>query len=172
MLFYWAKILTETETNIVAVERIKEYSEVEHEAPWTLPDEEVPQNWPDKGAIDFEDFQVRYRDGLGLVLKGITFHVNGGERVGIVGRTGAGKSSLSLCLFRLLEAAGGSIVIDGMDISKMGLHTLRSRLTIIPQVCILSYVSDGLVALQQTLCIHLSFFLVFRIQRCSQGNCA
>lgn len=77
---------------------------------------------------------MRYREGLDCVLRGITFSITGREKVGVVGRTGAGKSSLTLSLFRIIEAAGGSIFIDGLDISKLGLHTLRSRLTIIPQV--------------------------------------
>jgi ATP-binding cassette, subfamily C (CFTR/MRP), member 1 len=76
---------------------------------------------------------VRYREGLDLVLRGITFAVKTQEKIGIVGRTGAGKSSLTLSLFRIIEAAGGKIVIDDIDISTIGLHSLRSRLTIIPQ---------------------------------------
>lgn len=84
--------------------------------------------------MSFSNYQVRYREGLDLVLKGITCDIQGGEKVGIVGRTGAGKSSLTLGLFRIIEAAGGSIVIDGIDIADLGLYALRSRLTIIPQV--------------------------------------
>lgn len=76
---------------------------------------------------------MRYREGLELVLKGISFTVTTQEKIGIVGRTGAGKSSLTLALFRIIEAAGGKIIIDGIDISTIGLHSLRSRLTIIPQ---------------------------------------
>ena len=76
---------------------------------------------------------MRYRPGLDLVLKGVDCRIAGGETVGIVGRTGAGKSSLTVALFRLVEADGGGIVIDGEDISKMGLHDLRKKLTIIPQ---------------------------------------
>lgn len=98
-------------------------------------EDNVSSSWPDKGEVVFKDFRVRYREGLDCVLKGITFHINGSEKVGVVGRTGAGKSSLTLSIFRIIEAAGGSILIDGLDIAKLGLHTLRSRLTIIPQVC-------------------------------------
>ncbi|KAG5674806.1 hypothetical protein PVAND_004754 [Polypedilum vanderplanki] len=123
---------SEVETNIVAVERIKEYGETKQEAAWEN-SVVLPTNWPENGNIEFRDFQVRYREGLDLVLRGISFRVNGGEKVGIVGRTGAGKSSLTLALFRIIESAGGTIIIDGQDISKMGLHALRSRLTIIPQ---------------------------------------
>ena len=72
---------SEVETNIVSTERIKEYSEIPPEAPWELPNESLPQNWPSKGDIEFQDFKVRYRDGLQLILKGITFFVSGGQKV-------------------------------------------------------------------------------------------
>uniref|UniRef100_A0A7G3ASS4 Putative peptide exporter abc superfamily protein n=2 Tax=Lutzomyia longipalpis TaxID=7200 RepID=A0A7G3ASS4_LUTLO len=132
-LNWLVRMTSDVETNIVAVERIKEYAETKQEAPWELPNATVPTNWPEVGTVEFRDFQVRYREGLELVLRGINFVVDGGEKVGIVGRTGAGKSSLTLSLFRIIESAGGSIHIDGQDIAKLGLHTLRSRLTIIPQ---------------------------------------
>lgn len=83
--------------------------------------------------MEFKNFQVRYREGLELVLKGIDFSVNSQEKIGIVGRTGAGKSSLTLALFRIIEAADGQIIIDDIDVAKIGLHSLRTRLTIIPQ---------------------------------------
>ncbi|XP_055920592.1 multidrug resistance-associated protein 1-like [Eupeodes corollae] len=127
------RVSSDIETNIVSVERIKEYGDVKQEAPWEIADVKTPNGWPHDGRVMFENYMVRYREGLDLVLKGVTFDITGGEKVGIVGRTGAGKSSLTLCLFRILEAAGGRILIDGVDISKLGLHTLRSRLTIIPQ---------------------------------------
>lgn len=84
--------------------------------------------------VEFNGVQMRYRDGLPLVLKGLTVQIAAGSRCGVVGRTGAGKSSLINCLFRLQELCGGSIVIDGVDISKMGLKQLRSSMAIIPQV--------------------------------------
>ncbi|XP_011264384.1 multidrug resistance-associated protein 1 isoform X2 [Camponotus floridanus] len=132
-LNWLVRMTSDVETNIVAVERIKEYGETEQEAPWKNADYTPPQDWPKQGRVDFKDFKVRYREGLELVLHGLTFGVHGGEKIGIVGRTGAGKSSLTLSLFRIIEAAHGKILIDDIDISKMGLHDLRSRLTIIPQ---------------------------------------
>ncbi|CAH1707315.1 unnamed protein product [Chironomus riparius] len=131
-LNWLVRMSSDVETNIVAVERIKEYGETKQEAAWEN-NAVLPANWPEEGKIQFQDFQVRYREGLDLVLRGINFDVKGGEKVGIVGRTGAGKSSLTLSLFRIIESAGGKIIIDGHEISKLGLHSLRSRLTIIPQ---------------------------------------
>ncbi|EGW14610.1 Canalicular multispecific organic anion transporter 1 [Cricetulus griseus] len=101
-------------------------------APWVT-DKRPPADWPSKGEIRFNNYQVRYRPELDLVLKGITCHIKSTEKVGVVGRTGAGKSSLTNCLFRILESAGGQIIIDGVDIASVGLHDLRGKLTIIPQ---------------------------------------
>ncbi|KAF9898235.1 Multidrug resistance-associated protein 1, partial [Linnemannia zychae] len=98
-----------------------------------IPDSKTDDAWPQNGAIQLKDYSVRYREGLDLVLKDVNVTIQPGERVGIVGRTGAGKSSITLALFRIIEAAQGSIIIDGIDISTLGLHELRSRLTIIPQ---------------------------------------
>jgi ATP-binding cassette subfamily C (CFTR/MRP) protein 1 len=84
--------------------------------------------------VRFECYQTRYRPGLELVLRDVSCTIHPGEKVGIVGRTGAGKSSLTLALFRIIEPTGGSIVIDGQDITRLGLHDLRGRITIIPQV--------------------------------------
>ncbi|XP_063232793.1 LOW QUALITY PROTEIN: multidrug resistance-associated protein 1-like [Bacillus rossius redtenbacheri] len=132
-LNWLVRMATDVETNIVAVERLKEYADCKQEAPWENASEKVSQDWPSEGSVQFQDYKVRYREGLDLVLKGITFSIRGGEKVGIVGRTGAGKSSLTMALFRIIEAAGGRILIDGCDVATLGLHTLRSRLTIIPQ---------------------------------------
>ncbi|XP_060079836.1 multidrug resistance-associated protein 1-like [Ylistrum balloti] len=121
------------ETNIVSVERVQEYAETQTEAAWVLPFRRPPHDWPDKGHVRFNDYKTRYREGLDLVLRGVNCEIQGGQKVGIVGRTGAGKSSLTVALFRLIEPAGGSIVIDGQSIANMGLHDLRSKLTILPQ---------------------------------------
>uniref|UniRef100_A0A9J8B089 ATP-binding cassette, sub-family C (CFTR/MRP), member 3 n=1 Tax=Cyprinus carpio carpio TaxID=630221 RepID=A0A9J8B089_CYPCA len=132
-LNWMVRMTSDLESNIVAVERVKEYSETTTEAPWIVKDKQPPPDWPPKGNVEFIDYSVRYREGLDLVLRNISLEVKGGEKIGIVGRTGAGKSSMTLCLFRLLEAAGGEIVIDEVKISEIGLHDLRSKLTIIPQ---------------------------------------
>uniref|UniRef100_A0A8C6RER0 ATP-binding cassette, sub-family member 2 n=1 Tax=Nannospalax galili TaxID=1026970 RepID=A0A8C6RER0_NANGA len=131
-LNWLVRMTSETETNIVAVERINEYINVKNEAPWVT-DKRPPSNWPSKGEIQFNNYQVRYRPELDLVLKGITCDIKSSEKIGVVGRTGAGKSSLTNCLFRILESAGGQIIIDGVDIASIGLHDLRGKLTIIPQ---------------------------------------
>ena len=132
-LTWLVRMTSDVETNIVGVERIKEYSEITQEAPWVYPDNRPEPKWPDSGKVEFSNYGLRYREGLELVVKDITATVTGGEKVGIVGRTGAGKSTLTVALFRLVEAAMGDIKIDGRSISKMGLHDLRSKLTIIPQ---------------------------------------
>ncbi|XP_026349643.2 ATP-binding cassette sub-family C member 2 [Ursus arctos] len=131
-LNWLVRMTSEIETNIVAVERINEYIKVENEAPWVT-DERPPAGWPSKGEIHFNNYQVRYRPELDLVLRGITCDIRSMEKIGVVGRTGAGKSSLTNALFRILEAAGGQIIIDGVDIASIGLHDLREKLTIIPQ---------------------------------------
>ncbi|XP_072229951.1 ATP-binding cassette sub-family C member 3 isoform X1 [Leuresthes tenuis] len=132
-LNWMVRMTSDLENNIVAVERVKEYSETKTEAPWEVEDKKPPAEWPIQGNVEFHEYSVRYREGLDLVLKNITLNVKGGEKIGIVGRTGAGKSSMTLCLFRLLEAAAGEITIDDVKISEIGLHDLRSKLTIIPQ---------------------------------------
>ncbi|XP_015764590.1 PREDICTED: multidrug resistance-associated protein 1-like [Acropora digitifera] len=132
-LNWMVRMSSELETNIVSVERVKEYAETTTEADWIVPDNRPPDDWPDQGSIVMSDFDLRYREGLPLVLKQINCDIKPGEKIGIVGRTGAGKSTLTLALFRILERAGGKILIDGIDISKLGLQDLRSRLTIIPQ---------------------------------------
>ncbi|OQV17409.1 Multidrug resistance-associated protein 1 [Hypsibius exemplaris] len=132
-LNWLVRINGELETSIVSVERIKEYTEVPQEADWIIPESRPEKSWPQRGEIKFDNYQTRYRPELELVLKGVVADIGAGEKIGIVGRTGAGKSSLTLALFRIIEAAGGSIVIDGVKISSMGLHDVRSRITIIPQ---------------------------------------
>ncbi|KAM3606183.1 uncharacterized protein V6R79_012047 [Siganus canaliculatus] len=131
-LNWLVRMTSELETNIVAVERVSEYSELENEAEW-ITNTRPTESWPEEGRLQFENYKVRYRPELDLVLHGITCNINNREKIGIVGRTGAGKSSLTNCLFRIIEAAEGRILIDGVDISTIGLHDLRNRLTIIPQ---------------------------------------
>ena len=134
VLNWLVRTTADVETNIVAVERLKEYSEITQEASWGSQQQDKPSNeWPDTGAVTFEKYAMRYRPGLDLVLKNIDAKVNGGEKIGIVGRTGAGKSSLTMALFRLVEPADGYIFIDNKDTSKLGLHDLRTKITIIPQ---------------------------------------
>ena len=113
-----------------ATERIVEYSKLPIE---DQGGQEVSASWPAEGRLHVKDLVAGYASDLPPVLKGLSFDVARNERVGVVGRTGAGKSSLTLALFRFLEARSGSIHIDGVDISKIRLHDLRSRLAIIPQ---------------------------------------
>merc|ERR1712070_1273226 len=132
-LNWMVRMTSEVETNIVAVERVVEYTEVDNEAEAIIENKRPDEHWPSSGNITLNNLQMCYREGLPLVLKGPNLEIRGGEKIGIVGRTGAGKSTLLLCLLRLVEPCGGSIVIDGVDIAAIGLDDLRSRLSVIPQ---------------------------------------
>ncbi|KAI0192755.1 P-loop containing nucleoside triphosphate hydrolase protein [Xylaria flabelliformis] len=126
--------LADSDKGMNSVERLHYFSvELEEEAPWHINNGNIGENWPESGEIVFSDVEMRYRENLPLILRGLSMHIKAGERIGIVGRTGAGKSSITNVLFRLVELSSGSITIDGVDISRIGLLDLRSRLTIIPQ---------------------------------------
>lgn len=127
------RMTVEVETNIVSVERVLEYSELTPEAPEIIEDNRPPKSWPENGEVVFNNYSTRYRPELDLVLKKINLKIKPHEKIGIVGRTGAGKSSLTLALFRIIEAAEGNIDIDSIDTSKIGLQDLRHQLSIIPQ---------------------------------------
>jgi ABC-type multidrug transport system fused ATPase/permease subunit len=113
-----------------AAERIYEYSKLIIEP---QDGDDVPASWPSEGKVVVQDLVVGYASDLPPVLHGLSFSIEKNQRLGIVGRTGAGKSSLTLAIFRFLEARSGSIMIDGIDISKIKLVDLRSKLAIIPQ---------------------------------------
>lgn len=121
------------EQNMNSVERIKEYLDVEQEAEAVIEKTRPAANWPSRGSVEFICYTTRYRADLEPVLRDITFKISPGEKVGIVGRTGAGKSSLALALFRGLEAEDGKILIDDVDIGLIGLQDLRESITIVPQ---------------------------------------
>ncbi|KNA18661.1 hypothetical protein SOVF_068740 [Spinacia oleracea] len=133
VLFYTIYMTCFVENKMVSVERIKQFIKVPSEAAWEIKDSKPSPNWPTHGNIELNNLQVRYRSNTPLVLKGITLGIRGGEKIGVVGRTGSGKSTLIQVFFRLVEPYGGNIIIDGVDICKIGLHDLRSRFGIIPQ---------------------------------------
>ena len=140
--FYIFRRIADMEKSVVSVERIQEYQNTPVEAAMTLDsDQQLQESWPDQGEVEFCNYATRYRAGMDLVLRGISFKILPKEKIGIVGRTGAGKSSLTLSLFRMIESAedingGGYISIDGINIATLGLKKLRNALTIIPQVSI------------------------------------
>ncbi|ESK89717.1 abc transporter [Moniliophthora roreri MCA 2997] len=133
--FGWAvRQSAEVENNMSAVERILHYtSEVEQEALHDIPDNKPPPSWPSIGSIEMKDVVVSYRPELPPVLRGVSLDIRGGEHIGIVGRTGAGKSTITMTLYRTIELLSGYIKVDGIDISEIGLRDLRSALAIIPQ---------------------------------------
>jgi len=132
-LNFVVRMACETESRITSAERIKEYSSLKHEAPEIVEENRPATEWPAKGEIVIKNLSMRYRQGLDLVLRKVSLTITGGEKVGIAGRTGSGKSSLMMALFRIVEPADGTIFIDGMDIQDLGLKDLRSALSIIPQ---------------------------------------
>ncbi|KAK7749958.1 Transporter of the ATP-binding cassette (ABC) [Cytospora paraplurivora] len=132
-MLWLVRLYAMNEQNMNSVERVKEYLEVEQEAPAIIEKNRPPQNWPALGSVEFINYTTRYRSDLDPVLRNLTFRIAAKEKVGIVGRTGAGKSSLALALFRALEAEEGKILIDDMDIGQIGLRDLREAITIVPQ---------------------------------------
>lgn len=132
-MLWLVRLYAMNEQNMNSVERVKEYLEVEQEAPAIIEKNRPPQNWPSLGSVEFINYTTRYRADLDPVLKNLTFRIAAKQKVGIVGRTGAGKSSLALALFRALEAEEGKILIDDMDIGQIGLQDLREAITIVPQ---------------------------------------
>ncbi|NWX19914.1 MRP6 protein, partial [Aegotheles bennettii] len=133
VLNWMVRSWTEIENNIVSVERVREYVRTPKEAPWTLNGKRQGQVWLTEGRIEFRNYSLRYRPNLELALKDISLTIHGQEKIGITGRTGAGKSTLAVGLLRLVEAAEGAILIDGLDIAQLGLHDLRTKITVIPQ---------------------------------------
>ncbi|PLW46988.1 hypothetical protein PCANC_06527 [Puccinia coronata f. sp. avenae] len=133
-LDYLVRSATEVETNIVSCERMVEYMQLEQEGPWETAAHNRPHpSWPEGGEIVFEGVACRYRDGMEEVLKGVNLRVHAHEKIGICGRTGAGKSTLTSLLSRLMDPSAGRILVDGLDISTIGLHDLRARIAVVPQ---------------------------------------
>ncbi|PON57768.1 ATP-binding cassette containing protein [Parasponia andersonii] len=118
---------------IISVERLNQYMYNPSEAPEVIEENRPPASWPYVGKVEIRDLQIRYRANSPLVLRGISCTFAGGHKIGIVGRTGSGKTTLIGALFRLVEPTAGKIIVDGIDISTIGLHDLRSRFGVIPQ---------------------------------------
>ncbi|XP_072965266.1 ABC transporter C family member 5-like isoform X1 [Typha angustifolia] len=129
----WILSFCKLENKVISIERINQYCQIPGEALPIIENCRPPSSWPENGNIELIDLKVRYKESLPTVLHGITCKFPGGKKIGIVGRTGSGKSTLIQALFRLIEPSNGKILIDDIDISSIGLHDLRSRLSIIPQ---------------------------------------
>jgi len=157
-LSWLMKVTAFMEPNMVCVERVLDYAAaIDEEADYEIEARKPPLEWPQRGQIQFNNVNLRYRQGRDLVLKNVSFEVNAGERIGVVGRTGAGKSSLTVALFRLSEIAdpeGGSIQIDGVKLSQLGLHHVRRAITIIPQV------RTNLARFRRNIC-QIIFYIIF-----------
>ncbi|KAL6911536.1 hypothetical protein ACP4OV_000341 [Aristida adscensionis] len=125
--------LCNVENKMISVERILQFSDIPSESPLVIEEHRPMENWPWYGTIEIDGLQIKYNHDMLMVLKGISCTFPGERKIGVVGRTGSGKSTLIQALFRIVEPSVGRIIIDGVDISLLGLHDLRSRLSIIPQ---------------------------------------
>lgn len=132
-VLWFVRLYSANEQNMNSVERVKEYLDVEQEAPSSIPETKPPSNWPSNGSVEFIGYSTRYRPDFDTVLKDVSFKILPGEKVGVVGRTGAGKSSMALALFRALEAETGKIVVDDVDVGLIGLQDLRENIVMVPQ---------------------------------------
>lgn len=123
------------ESNLISFERCRAFTkvEVENDANTKLPVANYSRLWPESGEIEFKNYYAKYRPNLPFVLKDVSFKIFGSEKIGVVGRTGSGKSTTLLALLRIIEAHAGQIFIDNVDISQIGLDDLRKKITIIPQ---------------------------------------
>ena len=133
LMSWLVRMSTELEVNMNSVERLLEYDSLPTEADLVIESSRPSSSWPSNGEIQFRDLYVRYREDLAPVLKGLNFTVQGRQKVGICGRTGCGKSTLMITIYRLIEPYGGRVLIDGVDTGTLGLHDLRSRLALVPQ---------------------------------------
>lgn len=132
-VLWFVRLYGQNEQNMNSVERVKEYMDVEQESPPVIEDKRPGADWPTDGAVEFSNYTTRYRLDLDPVLRNVNLKLQPCEKVGVVGRTGAGKSSMALALFRALEAETGQIFIDGIDIGTIGLKDLRERIMMVPQ---------------------------------------
>ncbi|KAG0215811.1 hypothetical protein BGX28_008121 [Mortierella sp. GBA30] len=132
-VLWLVRLYSNNEMNMNSVERVREYMDLPQEPPAVIEGSRPPPGWPNDGEIEVEKLVMQYSPEDPPVIRDVSFHIKPREKVGIVGRTGAGKSTLAVAFFRFMELTAGRITIDGIDISKLGVHDLRSSLTIIPQ---------------------------------------
>jgi ABC-type multidrug transport system fused ATPase/permease subunit len=132
ILSWLIRLYAELEGSLNSLERVSEYTQLHNEAAAVMPDD-PEKGWLSDGRIEFKDVVMSYREGLPPVLNGVNFVIEGGKKVGVVGRTGAGKSSLIVAIYRFAELTSGYITIDHRNVNLLGLQSLRSALTIVPQ---------------------------------------
>lgn len=133
LMSWMVRQTTELEVNMNSVERLVEYDDQPTEAPAIIPEHRPLPEWPTRGRIEVQNLTVRYSPDLDPVLHSVSFNINPGEKIGVAGRTGCGKSTLMMALYRIVEPCGGKVVIDSIDVATIGLQDLRSRLSLVPQ---------------------------------------
>ena len=133
LMTWMVRQMTELEVNMNSVERLTEYDALEEEGALVTHPDKTPHDWPHAGSITFDKIYVRYRPDLPNVLNGLSFTIKGGEKIGICGRTGCGKSTLMMTLYRIVEPSAGVMTIDGVDVGNITLYDLRSKLSLVPQ---------------------------------------
>ena len=129
------RMICDLETDSVAIERVREYEKIEEEAAWET--EGVDESWPRSGELEVERVKARYRENLPTCLEDLSLSLKSGEKLGVCGRTGAGKSSLASLLLRIIDPCEGEVRLDGLDTAGEGLQQLRARITIVPQDCVM-----------------------------------
>jgi len=135
-LFQWSvRQSAESENLMISVERILEFCDLPVERKLEMEgDKKLPEKWPEEGKVEFRDVTARYRPTLDPSLQNFSVVVKGGETVGVVGRTGSGKSTMLQVLFDLLDETSGEVLIDGVNVKEVGLHRFRQKIAVIPQV--------------------------------------
>ena len=133
LLQWTVRTFIETENNLVSVQRLSRYTDSIPVERYEDESSNASSSWPTQGTIQASNVKMKYRENLPEVLRDVSFEIRDGEKIGICGRTGSGKSSLFSTLLRIVESHSGKIMIDGVDISKVGLKRLRSSIALIPQ---------------------------------------
>jgi ABC-type multidrug transport system fused ATPase/permease subunit len=132
-ILWFVRLYAFNEQNMTSIERMEEYCHIKGEAPAVIANSKLPADWPEQGEVEFRSYATKYRKDLDFTLFDVSFNLQAGEKLGVADRTGSGKTSLAMSLFRALEAEEGQILVDDVDISNLGLRDLRGNVVMVPQ---------------------------------------